>query len=29
VEHALSTRLVTESDLALLDVPGETESEGE
>jgi hypothetical protein len=28
VEHALSTRLVTESDLALLDVPGETESEG-
>jgi hypothetical protein len=29
VEHALSTRLVRESDLALLDVPGETESEGE
>jgi hypothetical protein len=28
-EHALSTRLVRESDLALLDVPGETVSEGE
>lgn len=29
VEHALSTRLVTESDLALLDVPGQDEAEGE
>lgn len=29
VEHALSTRLVTESDLALLDEPGEDEAEGE
>jgi hypothetical protein len=29
VEHALSTRLVTESDLALLDLPGDEEAEGD